>query len=70
MIITHQCKTCPAVLTYDLRTNRRLYCEPCKRAADKGAKAASQRLRDARYGRACRGSIRGALAKIEKEENA
>lgn len=70
MIVTHRCKTCPTMLTYEQRTNRRLYCEPCRIAAHKAANQIAQRMRDARYGRACRGSIRGALARLEQEENA
>jgi hypothetical protein len=34
MIIIHPCKICPTVLIYDQRTNRRLYCEPCKRGRE------------------------------------
>ncbi len=70
MMISHQCKTCPAILTYELRTNRRVYCAPCRIAAHKASAAVTQRMRDARYGRANRGSIRGALARIEREEHA
>jgi hypothetical protein len=68
MIVSHKCKTCPTILTYEQRTRRRVYCTPCKRAADKASNAITQRMRDARYGRACRGSIRGTLARLECAE--
>ena len=70
MIVSHQCKTCPTILTYELRTNRRVYCEPCRIAAHKASAAITQRMRDARFGRANRGCIRGTLARVETEEQA
>lgn len=51
MWVEHQCKTCPTILRYELRTNRKVYCAPCKRAADKLSKSITQRMRRARYGR-------------------
>lgn len=64
MIVSHRCKSCPATLTYDRRTNARLYCDPCKRAADKASNITSQRIRRERYGRL---SIR-TWQQLEREE--
>lgn len=68
-IISHRCKTCPTVLTYELRTKRRLYCEPCRKAAHDRSNAITLKMRDAKYGRSRRGCIRGAVARLEKHIN-
>jgi hypothetical protein len=65
-MVSHPCKTCPAVLTYEQRTKRRVYCAPCKRAADKASNIVSQALRRQRYGRL---SIR-TWRQLEQEERA
>lgn len=50
-MISHCCKTCPTLLTYELRTNRRVYCKPCKKIANQKSDAVTRRLRYQRYGR-------------------
>lgn len=67
--VLQTCAGCGNLFTYDQITKRRMYCRPCKRLADKASNAISQRMRDRRYGRACRGSIRGHIAQIEQQEN-
>lgn len=51
MMVSHPCKKCPTMLVYNQRTNRRVYCEPCRIAADKASTAHSQKVRRERYGR-------------------
>lgn len=45
--VSHCCKTCPTTLNYFQRTNRRIYCKPCKRLAD------NKSARDANAYRKC-----------------
>ncbi|WP_315792298.1 MULTISPECIES: hypothetical protein [unclassified Bradyrhizobium] len=68
MIVNHPCKCCGAPLVYELRTNRRVYCDGCRISSRKKSQITTQRMRDARFGRSNRGSIRGRIAQIEREE--
>ena len=55
-MVAHQCKTCPTILVYDQKTRPKIYCAPCKRAADKKSNSITQRMRRERFGRKDRGT--------------
>jgi hypothetical protein len=51
MMVSHACKTCPTMLTYDRKTAWRLHCEPCQIKRDRASKYRSLKQRRERFGR-------------------
>lgn len=49
-MISHPCKTCGTMLTYNRISKHRSYCPPCKVAANRASDRISLPIRRKRYG--------------------